>query len=155
MLLPCTINIVAPSMAIAFQICWPSRCQGIETLATSAPRRLNAWADSRTLVSTSGSDSPSQPKPSVTIPNRRPFTSPDSAWLYASPLNPAFWRGSSPSGPAKTSKNKARSATVRAIGPVWSTVISMGKAPVYGTNPYVGLSPQMPHQLLGIRIDPP
>ena len=54
-----------------------------------------------------------------------------------------------------TSSNKAQSVTVRAIGPRWSHVISMGTPPVYGTSPHVGFRPTMPHHEDGMRIDPP
>src|SRR3989442_1433029 len=64
-------------------------------------------------------------------------------------------RGSRPSGPAIASSSRAQSAAVRAIGPVWSSVSSIGKTPVYGTRPYVGLRPTAPEKELGIRIDPP
>src|SRR5256885_5277893 len=49
----------------------------------------------------------------------------------------------------------AASATVRVIGPRWSMVNSIGNAPVYGTRPWVGLWPTVPHQELGIRTEPP
>ena len=34
-------------------------------------------------------------------------------------------------------------------------VSSMGITPVYGTRPWVGLSPTMPHMDAGMRIEPP
>lgn len=42
-----------------------------------------------------------------------------------------------------------------AIGPIWSTVVSIDTVPVQGTSPHVGLSPTIPHHDEGIRIDPP
>ena len=54
-----------------------------------------------------------------------------------------------------TSNIRAVSWTVLAIGPVWSKVNSIGMMPVYGTNPYVGFSPTMPHAAAGILIEPP
>ena len=51
----------------------------------------------------------------------------------------SIWRGSSPSGPAIASSMSAQSTTVMAIGPMWSSVSSIGKIPVYGTSPCVGL----------------
>jgi hypothetical protein len=34
-------------------------------------------------------------------------------------------------------------------------VSSIGIIPVYGTKPYVGFKPTIPHQLAGIRMEPP
>src|SRR5947209_20170415 len=67
--------------------------------------------------------------------------------------------GSPPSGPCMTSNSAFRSATVRAIGP--TTPIrakgptELGKCPVAGMRPGVGLSPQMPLKCAGTRMDPP
>ena len=137
---PSIISRVGPSVAMLVQTWLPSRCHGREIISTVAPSFSKACAASSTLASTSASDS-SQPNPSCTMPSRNPATSPFNARVYASPSSPARWRGSSPSGPASTSNNSAVSCTVRAIGPVWSSVSSIGMMPVYGTSPYVGLWP--------------
>jgi len=84
----------------------------------------------RTVSSTPGSESSSQPKPCATTPTRRPDTSPPSAAAYCSGARSAGWRGSPPYRPARTSSITAASATVRVIGPRWSRVSSMGNAPV-------------------------
>ena len=47
------------------------------------------------------------------------------------------------------------SATVAVIGPVWSTKISIGMMPVYGTSPHVGFIPQIPEKEAGMRMEPP
>src|SRR5579864_6046816 len=41
------------------------------------------------------------------------------------------------------------------MGPVWSTKISIGMMPVYGTSPHVGFIPYTPQYDAGIRIEPP
>ena len=120
---------VGPSVAMLVQTWRPSRCHGRETGSTVAPSFSKACAASSTLASTSGSDS-SQPNPSRTMPSRNPAMSPVNAAVYACPSSPACWRGSSPSGPASTSSSNAVSCTVRAIGPVWSSVSSIGMMPV-------------------------
>src|SRR5205823_9165935 len=56
---------------------------------------------------------------------------------------------------ASTASVSATSATVRAMGPIWSIVCSIGKAPVYGTSPWVGLCPTTPQYAAGMRTDPP
>jgi hypothetical protein len=40
------------------------------------------------------------------------------------------------------------------MGPTWSSVYSPSKTPVYGTRPYVGLSPYAPENDAGILIEP-
>ena len=107
----------------------PSRCIGSEIVVTFAPARSSVWAASCTIWSTSFSDAPSQPNPSLTRASLSPLTLPLMASLYVS-VRTSRWRGSSPSGPAMASRNTATSATVRAIGPVWSRVSSIGKTPV-------------------------
>src|SRR5262245_33196636 len=64
-------------------------------------------------------------------------------------------RGSRPSSPAITSSSNAASDTLAVIGPVWSSVPSIGNIPVYGTSPNVGFSPTMPDHDAGSLIDPP
>src|SRR5437762_384223 len=49
----------------------------------------------------------------------------------------------------------AQSSTVRAIGPVWSSVHESVRTPARLTRPYVGLSPTMPQKAAGPRTDPP
>src|SRR5436190_21255139 len=49
----------------------------------------------------------------------------------------------------------AQSSTVRAIGPVWSSVHERVRTPARLERPYVGLSPTMPQKAVGPRIDPP
>src|SRR5215471_7920738 len=49
----------------------------------------------------------------------------------------------------------AASVTVLVIGPRWSSVFSIGKAPVYGTRPCVGLCPTTPQYDAGILTEPP
>src|SRR2546421_13019521 len=48
-----------------------------------------------------------------------------------------------------------RPSIVRAIGPIVSRLGARGHTPSSGTRPYVVLSPQLPQQALGTRIDPP
>ena len=54
-----------------------------------------------------------------------------------------------------TCKRVAHSLTVRVIGPRCSKLDSMDQTPVKGTRPNVGLRLTIPHQLEGIRIEPP
>src|SRR6266852_5288372 len=54
-----------------------------------------------------------------------------------------------------TSRSSALSATFAVIGPVWSTVNSIDRIPVYGTSPYVGFIPQTPQYDDGMRMEPP
>src|SRR5215471_8895400 len=77
----------------------PSRWRGIDTSLTVPPARVKRCAASRTMASTSGSEL-GQPKPSLTMPIRRPRASPVSCLVYASVRSPAGWRGSRPSAPA-------------------------------------------------------
>src|SRR6516164_5639224 len=107
MLFPATINMVAPSTAMAFQICMPSRWSGIDRSVSSAPARDRLCAAWRTVISTSGSEL-DRPKPSLTIPIRSPRASPVRRFVYASVRRPGGWRGSRPSGPAITSKSSFR-----------------------------------------------
>src|SRR5262249_51396701 len=67
----------------------PSRCRGIETSLTVAPALLKRCAASRTMASTSGSEF-GQPKPSLTIPTRKPRASPVRRLVYASSTE-AWW----------------------------------------------------------------
>src|ERR1700754_3651198 len=53
-----------------------------------------------------------------------------------------------------TLSTSAASATVRVMGPRWSSVCSIGNAPVYGTRPWGGLCPTIPLKDAGMRIDP-
>jgi hypothetical protein len=45
--------------------------------------------------------------------------------------------------------------TLRAIGPIESSVNESGKAPSVGTRCLLGLKPTMPHRAAGILVDPP
>src|ERR1700739_1018080 len=54
-----------------------------------------------------------------------------------------------------TSSISALSATVRVIGPTWSSVKESGNTPRRETRPYVGLSPTIPQALAGLRTLPP
>src|SRR5262245_9950937 len=49
---------------------------------------------------------------------------------------------------------KAQSSTVRAIGPVWSSVQDSVMTPARLERPYVGLIPAMPQKAAGPRIEP-
>ena len=57
--------------------------------------------------------------------------------------------------PVSTSKRSATSATVRAIGPRWSSDVLSGTTPSHEISPIVALSPTVPHAADGMRIDPP
>ncbi len=57
--------------------------------------------------------------------------------------------------PASACSRYAQSSTVRAIGPVWSSVQDSGTTPARLTRPYVGLSPAMPQNAAGPRMEPP
>src|SRR6478672_5443012 len=59
------------------------------------------------------------------------------------------------SKPAIACSRIAQSSTVRAIGPQWSNVNELGMTPARLTSPYVGISPVMPQNEAGPRIDPP
>jgi hypothetical protein len=66
------------------------------------------------------------------------------------------WRraeGSRGSGPAMQWSRRAASATLRAIGPTWSSDAASGKTPSRDTRPHVGFRPTTPHQAAGSRID--
>src|SRR6185295_7207803 len=62
--------------------------------------------------------------------------------------------------PARMSSAISRSSTSRAIGPTTLRSVSAsapgggGRCPRCGTTPQLGLSPQVPHQFDGTRIDP-
>ena len=47
------------------------------------------------------------------------------------------------------------SATVRVIGPAVSREVDRGKTPRLLTRPYVGLSPTIPQNAAGMRMEPP
>ena len=126
--LPSIICMVAPSAPIGSQIASPSACSGIDTRSTVAPRPRNRSPASRTIASLA-SDELAWPKPSSTTAMRRPRTSRLRASRYGLDW-PPYWRGSSPSGPASTSSSSALSSTVPVIGPVWSSVSSIGMMPV-------------------------
>ena len=70
------MSMVAPSTAMAFQMWMPSRCIGSEMVVTFAPTRSSLWAASCTIWSTSSSDAPAQPNPSLTMASLSPFTLP-------------------------------------------------------------------------------
>src|SRR3989304_3803003 len=57
--------------------------------------------------------------------------------------------------PAITPSRAAASATVRAIGPPWSSDDAKAIIPYRDTRPYVGLTPTTPHREAGWRIEPP
>src|SRR5262245_12220945 len=59
------------------------------------------------------------------------------------------------SWPAISWSSSAASRTVRVIGPTWSFDHDRAIAPARLTRPYVGLSPTMPQQAAGRRMDPP
>ena len=63
--------------------------------------------------------------------------------------------GSFASTPAIASSMIAASATVRVIGPMWSSEPASSSTPWRLTRPQVGLRPTMPHWADGKRIDPP
>src|SRR5512139_1124615 len=54
-----------------------------------------------------------------------------------------------------TESRRAASATLRAIGPPWSSEEAKAIIPYRETRPYVGLTPTTPHSDAGWRIDPP
>src|SRR4029077_373913 len=57
--------------------------------------------------------------------------------------------------PAITSKPKAASATLRANGPMWSSVSDSGHTPARLTASCVPLNPTIPQPAAGVRNDPP
>jgi hypothetical protein len=59
------------------------------------------------------------------------------------------------SWPAITLSALAQSATLRASGPMESSEVLNGKAPVVGTRCRLGLKPTMPQSAAGIRTEPP
>src|SRR5580700_8521670 len=63
------------------------------------------------------------------------------------------------SHPVITANNRARSTTVRAIGPTTPNCANgpadAGECPVEGTRPGVGFNPQIPEKCAGILIEPP
>src|SRR5690348_16668360 len=63
--------------------------------------------------------------------------------------------GSPTAWPAITSRNAAASATVRARGPTQASPVMSPYIGAPETRPRLGLSPTMPQQLAGIRIEPP
>ena len=71
----------------------------------------------RTASSTAGWDSPGMPNPSASTPTRSPATPASRSEEKSSGGGVARWRGSSPSGPARTPSISAASRTVRVIGP--------------------------------------
>ena len=127
---PRTIRSVAPSIAIAFQIASPSRCIGTETSSTRGARprqRVGGRAHGGVDVGLGDVRDPealgqhADPQ-AVGADLERRACSP----ARTTPI----WRGSSPSSPAIAPSISAQSATVRAIGPMWSSVSSIGKIPV-------------------------
>ena len=64
-------------------------------------------------------------------------------------------RGSAASSPAMASNSKARSSTLRAIGPSWPSVPSIFAATLDATRPGDGRSPTTPQKLAGLRRLPP
>ena len=59
------------------------------------------------------------------------------------------------SPPAMTASARAQSATLRAIGPIESSVDDSGNAPSSGMRFCVGLKPTMPQNAAGMRVEPP
>src|SRR5579863_1460575 len=59
-----------------------------------------------------------------------------------------------PSGPWITSSTSAQSSTDRQIGPSLSIVQLSAMAPVRGTMPKLGRSPEQPHRVEGDEIEP-
>ena len=57
--------------------------------------------------------------------------------------------------PAITSSSNAASSTVRAMGPITPRPVRSGTIGPSETRPRVGLIPNRPHTLDGMRIDPP
>ena len=55
---------------------------------------------------------------------------------------------------AIAASSAAQSATVRAIGPGWSSVGARGMIPSSGRSPWVGLIVLVPQHAEGIRSDP-
>ena len=70
------------------------------------------------------------PKPSDSTPTRRPDAPTSSALAYSCTDHTDLARIAVASTPAIASSISAQSATVRAIGPMWSRVSSIGKIPV-------------------------
>src|ERR1700690_1868028 len=62
--------------------------------------------------------------------------------------------GSLPSGPWITSSTSAQSSTDRQMGPSLSIVQLRAMAPVRGTRPKLGLSPESPHRVEGELMEP-
>jgi hypothetical protein len=55
---------------------------------------------------------------------------------------------------ASAASSGSQSATLRAIGPAWSSVGPSGKMPRIDTRPRVGLMVEVPHSADGMRNDP-
>src|SRR5262245_14163908 len=70
---------------------------------------------------------------------------------------PCSGAGSSVQGssPAMTASAAAHAATLRAIGPIESSVYESGNAPSVGTRDLVGLYPTTPQSAAGTRVEPP
>ena len=51
--------------------------------------------------------------------------------------------------------SRPASATERASGPTWSSVVLSGTTPSHGSSPSVGFRPTMPQAAAGMRIEPP
>src|SRR5215831_15724988 len=63
--------------------------------------------------------------------------------------------GSPGCSPAIASRKRARSSTVRAIGPFADRVRSILATGLWATRPMLGRMPTMPQKLAGLRNDPP
>ena len=123
------INAVAPSRIRLWTMAGASRWTGTDTSPTFAPNSLRMPTAFLTDSSTSGSDR-GVPKPSVNTPIRRPAIPRPNSSVYGSTGTSPACRGSIVSLPAMASMARATSATVRAIGPVWSQVLSIPTIPV-------------------------
>src|SRR5262249_7915628 len=58
------------------------------------------------------------------------------------------------SGPAMAPSNRAASATVRVMGPLWDRPAQISALGQFGTRPNDGFRPKTPQSAAGIRIDP-
>src|SRR4051812_2202786 len=116
-----------------------SSCQPVSAGASTAPARPIASSAARNARSTPASSSSQYQRSST--PTR----------------SPARRAGSTDRGsrPSSTSKPSTQSATVRAIGPQWSSVSVFGWIPAVSTSPNVGFRPTMPQADAGTRTEPP
>src|SRR6478735_5278003 len=120
---------------------------------TAAPDRANRRPACSMTPATEASTSNAPPR-SADQATRSPCSDPESGGSNEEPGSPSA-SGARASGPAMTERSRARSPTLRAIGPPTEVVSHWFGLGHSGTRPNEGRSPTTPQNDAGLRSEPP